>query len=83
MKVDFIIDGEAVGAANGATYKRLDPVTGKIASEAAAAGPVDVDKVVEAAARSQVGRKPARTNAARCSTRRPTCSKAAPRNSPA
>ena len=37
MKVDFIIDGASVGAANGATYERRDPVTGKVASEAAAA----------------------------------------------
>ena len=52
MKVDFIIDGASVGAANGATYKRHDPVTGKVASEAAAASAADVDKVVEAAARA-------------------------------
>jgi acyl-CoA reductase-like NAD-dependent aldehyde dehydrogenase len=52
MKVDFIIDGAAVGAANGATFARHDPVTGKIASEAAAAGAADVAKVVEAASRA-------------------------------
>ena len=53
MKVDFIIDGASVGAANRARrYKRHDPVTGKVASEAAAAGAADVDKVVEAAARA-------------------------------
>jgi acyl-CoA reductase-like NAD-dependent aldehyde dehydrogenase len=52
MKVDFIIDGASVGAANGATYRRLDPVTGKVASEAAAASAADVDRVVEAAARA-------------------------------
>ena len=52
MKVDFIIDGATVGAADGATYKRLDPVTGKVATEAAAASPADVDKAVEAAARA-------------------------------
>jgi acyl-CoA reductase-like NAD-dependent aldehyde dehydrogenase len=52
MKVDFIIDGVAVGAANGATFERHDPVTGKVASEAAAASATDVDKVVEAAARA-------------------------------
>src|SRR5579863_1750158 len=52
MKVDFIIDGASVGATNGATFKRHDPVTGKLASEAAAASAADVDKVVEAAARA-------------------------------
>ena len=52
MKVDFIIDGESVGAASGATFVREDPVTGAAASEAAAAGLADVAKVVEAAARA-------------------------------
>jgi acyl-CoA reductase-like NAD-dependent aldehyde dehydrogenase len=52
MKVDFIIDGAAVGATNGATFARHDPVTGKVATEAAAAGPADVAKVVEAASRA-------------------------------
>jgi vanillin dehydrogenase len=52
MKVDFIIDGVAASAASGATFKRHDPVTGKIASEAAAAGAADVAKVVEAASRA-------------------------------
>ena len=52
MRVDFIIDGEAGGAATGATFVRKDPVTGEVASEAAAAGAADVDKVVEAAARA-------------------------------
>jgi len=52
MKVDFIIDGASVGAANGATYERRDPVTGKVASEAAAASQADIDKVVEAAQRA-------------------------------
>ncbi|HEY1943527.1 MAG TPA: aldehyde dehydrogenase [Roseiarcus sp.] len=52
MKVDFIIDGASVGATNGATFARHDPVTGKVASEAAAAGAADVAKVVEAASRA-------------------------------
>ena len=52
MKTDFLIDGAAVAAASGATYERLDPVTGSVASEAAAAGLEDVAKVVEAAARA-------------------------------
>ena len=52
MKVDFIIDGASVAAASGATYKRHDPVTGAVASEAAAAGEADVAKVVDAAQRA-------------------------------
>jgi vanillin dehydrogenase len=52
MKVDFIIDGAAAPAASGATYVRRDPVTGAVASEAAAASEADVAKVVEAAARA-------------------------------
>jgi len=52
MKIDFIIDGASVGATSGATFARHDPVTGKIATEAAAAGPADVAKVAEAASRA-------------------------------
>jgi vanillin dehydrogenase len=52
MKVDFIIDGAPVGAVSGATFVRKDPVTGAAASEAAAAGSPDVEKVVDAAARA-------------------------------
>ncbi len=52
MRVDFIIDGASVAAASGATFERHDPVTGAVASEAAAAGEADVAKVVEAAARA-------------------------------
>jgi vanillin dehydrogenase len=52
MKVDFIIDGAPAPAASGATFTRRDPVTGAIASEAAAASEADVDRVVEAAQRA-------------------------------
>src|SRR5271165_7207580 len=52
MRVDFIIDGEAVGAASGATFTRKDPVTGAVASEAAAASEADVARAVEAAHRA-------------------------------
>jgi acyl-CoA reductase-like NAD-dependent aldehyde dehydrogenase len=52
MRVDFIIDGEAVAATSGATFTREDPVTGAVASEAAAASEADVAKVVEAAHRA-------------------------------
>ena len=49
MKVDFIIDGAAAPAVSGATYARRDPVTGAVASEAAAASEADAVKAVEAA----------------------------------
>ena len=52
MRVDFIIDGASVGADNGATFTRRDPVTGAVASEAAAASEADVVKVVDAAQRA-------------------------------
>ena len=52
MRVDFIIDGEAVAATSGATFTRKDPVTGAVASEAAAASEADVAKVVESANRA-------------------------------
>ncbi len=52
MRVDFIVDGEAVAATSGATFTRKDPVTGAVASEAAAASEADVAKVVEAAKRA-------------------------------
>ena len=83
MKVDFIIDGATAPAASGATYARRDPVTGAVASEAAAAGEADVAKVVEAAARafpawSQTG--PA--NGARFCSRPPIFSRRGRANSP-
>ncbi len=83
MKVDFIIDGAAASAASGATYARHDPVTGAVASEAAAASEADAAKVVEAAARAfPPGRKPAQANGGRSCSRPPICSKPARANSP-
>ena len=55
MKVDFLIDGAATPSLSGATFRRLDPVTGGLASEAAAATLADVARVVEAAERAFVG----------------------------
>ena len=55
MWVDFLIDGESVGAEGGALFTRQDPVTDKVASEAAAATPADVKKVVGAASRAFAG----------------------------
>jgi acyl-CoA reductase-like NAD-dependent aldehyde dehydrogenase len=50
MTVQFIINNADSAAASGATFDRIDPVTGKVASQAAAAKAGDVDGVVAAAA---------------------------------
>ncbi len=52
MKIGFIIDGEAADAASGATFDRRDPVTGAIATSAAAASLADVGTIVASAARA-------------------------------
>lgn len=50
MDVSMIINGKPVSAASGATFDRLDPFTGKLATRAPAAGVADVDAAVGAAA---------------------------------
>ena len=52
MNVSFIVDGAAVPAEGGATFDRKDPMTGKVATQAAAAALADVEKVVAAAAKA-------------------------------
>ena len=52
MDISFIIDGAAVSASGGATFERKDPMTGKLASRAAAASVADVEKIVAAAAKA-------------------------------
>ena len=49
MKIDLIIGGQNVAAANGATFVRNNPVTGQPATEAAAAGVADACKAADAA----------------------------------
>ena len=49
MKIDFLINGQAVAAQSGATFRRIDPVTGETATEAAAATPADALRAVDAA----------------------------------
>lgn len=46
---DLLIGGRAVAARNGATFDRIDPFTGEIATRAAAASPDDADAAAEAA----------------------------------
>jgi acyl-CoA reductase-like NAD-dependent aldehyde dehydrogenase len=52
MNVSFIVDGTAAPAEGGATFDRKDPMTGKVATQAAAATLADVEKVVAAAAKA-------------------------------
>jgi acyl-CoA reductase-like NAD-dependent aldehyde dehydrogenase len=49
MDIGFIIDGAAEAATLGATFERRDPVTGAVATRAAAASLADVAKAVAAA----------------------------------
>ena len=52
MHIDFIIDGAAAKAEGGATFERRDPVTGDVATTAAAASLADVERVCAAAAKA-------------------------------
>ncbi|MEJ2003313.1 MAG: aldehyde dehydrogenase family protein, partial [Maritimibacter sp.] len=49
MTVSFVINNNDATAAAGKTFDRIDPVTGDVASTAAAAGPADVATVTAAA----------------------------------
>jgi vanillin dehydrogenase len=49
MDIGFIVDGAPADAEGGALFERTDPVTGKVATRAAAATLADVEKVVESA----------------------------------
>ncbi|MBI1173350.1 aldehyde dehydrogenase family protein [bacterium] len=52
MTLQFLIGGEAVSAAEGRSFTRHDPVTGAVATVAAAASVADAMKAVDAAARA-------------------------------
>ncbi len=52
MDIGFLIEGDEVAAASGRTYERHDPVTGALATRAAAAGLADVEKVCDAAGKA-------------------------------
>jgi vanillin dehydrogenase len=52
MDANLLIGGESVPAQDGRTFDRIDPVTGSVATRAAAARRADVDRAVEAAARA-------------------------------
>jgi acyl-CoA reductase-like NAD-dependent aldehyde dehydrogenase len=48
-EVSLLIGGKDAPASNGATFDRVNPATGEVASRAAAATPVDADQAVAAA----------------------------------
>jgi vanillin dehydrogenase len=52
MDIGLLIDGERLPAEYGRTFDRIDPVTGAVATRAAAGRAADVDRAVEAAARA-------------------------------
>ncbi|WP_137152663.1 aldehyde dehydrogenase [Devosia sp. FKR38] len=52
MDIELLIDGAARAAADGATFDRMDPYTGQLASRSAAAGVADANAAVEAAAQA-------------------------------
>ncbi|MDN7406400.1 salicylaldehyde dehydrogenase, partial [Burkholderia multivorans] len=54
-EVSLLIDGVSRGASDGATFDRIDPATGQVASRAAAATLADADAAVAAAARAFPG----------------------------
>jgi acyl-CoA reductase-like NAD-dependent aldehyde dehydrogenase len=55
MDIGLLIGGADTGATSGAIFERKDPVTGDVATRAAAATKDDVDKAVEAAAAAFAG----------------------------
>ena len=50
MDIGLLIDGDKRGASGAASYERMDPFTGRLATRAAAASVVDANAAVEAAA---------------------------------
>ncbi|OOY24993.1 salicylaldehyde dehydrogenase [Thioclava sediminum] len=54
-EIGMLLDGASAPAASGASFDRIDPVTGEVATRAAAAGRDDVETVVASAARAFPG----------------------------
>ncbi len=50
MDIDLLIGGKKVAASGGATFERRNPVTGEVASRAAAATVADANAACDAAA---------------------------------
>ena len=49
LRFHNIVNGESVGAADGATYDLVNPATGEVYAAAAASGAEDVDRAMRAA----------------------------------
>ena len=74
--VSFMINNADAKAAGGATFDRLNPMTGEVASRAAAGGVDDARRrPTPQRLLSRPGRKRPPLLAAPCSTRPPTCSR--------
>ncbi|OOY06002.1 aldehyde dehydrogenase [Thioclava sp. F28-4] len=54
-EIGMLLDGASAPSASGASFDRIDPVTGEVATRAAAAGRDDVEAVVASAARAFPG----------------------------
>ena len=50
MDIKLLIGGEEVGAADGATFERRDPMTDEVATRASSGGVADANRAVDAAA---------------------------------
>jgi len=50
--VDLLIGADHVTAADGRTFERMNPISGEVATRAAAAGPADATRAVEAASQA-------------------------------
>ena len=74
MNIALLIDGKDVAAAGGATYDRHDPISGTVATRAAAASVADANAAADAAAAAfpawaATSPKPASGAAAECGRR--------------
>ncbi len=64
-QINLLLENQDVQAIDGATFDRLNPMTGDIASRAAAAQIADAKRAADAAAAAFLrGRRPARAHAA-------------------
>ena len=81
--VQLLIGGQNRAAADNATFTRLNPVTGEVATRASAASVADARAAADAAAAAfPNGRRSVRTNGAAGWSRPPSCSSSARRSSP-
>ena len=83
LRVNLMIGDRDVSAADGRTFERIDPLTGLVATEAAAATIADAVAAAEAAARAfPPGPRSARASGGRCSRPPPTSIQSRAEDSP-